>query len=405
MRIYRSALAALLLLVVLMSCQTKEKPTARLAINPVKEVVFDNLRSPWSMTFISDNEALLAEKDGDLLRLNFDTKERTAISGFPEDLADSIVIYASQYPLGTYPGDAEGYKGKYNAGIMDVVIDPDFDQNHWVYISYASQRADKFASKVIRARLENNTLVDVQDLLTSLPYVTGLFHFGGGLTFGPDGKLYITQGERLFGEALQPVMPIAQDLSDSRGKIYRINPDGSIPNDNPDFGAESTPGLYALGIRASQGLTVDPRNGNIWFSEHGTMQGDEINILEAGANYGWPIKTSGSYRYKGYDPPDLDRAFKVPSWFWHKTIAPTGLTFYTGTDFPTWKNNLIVPGLSRGNLWRLVIEDQTIISVEELFINDRHRTRKAVQSPDGKLYILTDGGQGQVILIRNGTSH
>jgi len=155
------------------------------------------------------------------------------------------------------------------------------------------------------------------------------------------------------------------------------------------------------GIRAAQGLTIDPRTDKIWFSEHGTYQGDELNQLIAGANYGWPIKSTGDYR-GGYVPPKLDRDFTDPKWSWYKTIAPTGLTFYTGTEFPQWKNNLIIPGLSRGNFWRLVIEGDQVQSVEELFITDRHRTRKAVQSPMGQLYILTDDVNGKIIRIKNG---
>ena len=196
-------------------------------------------------------------------------------------------------------------------------------------------------------------------------------------------------------------MPIAQDLTDMRGKIYRLNSDGSIPTDNPDFGSDAVKGIYAAGIRAAQGLTVDPRTGNIWFTEHGTIQGDELNLLESGANYGWPIISTGRYR-GGYEPPKLDREFTVPMWSWFKTIAPTGLTFYTGTEFPAWKDNLIVPGLSRGNFWRLVIEEDEIKSVEELFVDERDRTRKAVQSPDGQLYILTDEANGRIIRIKNG---
>jgi len=370
-------------------------------VSPKKETVMDSLRRPWSMAFITADEALVAEKDGDLLKVNLKTKKKIIIQGFPNDLADSLVVIAKDYPLGTYPTGLKGFKGRYNAGIFEVVLDPDFLSNQWVYISYVSEKEKKYATKVIRAKLKNNQLTEIETILLALPYADGLFHFGGGLLFGTDGKLYATIGERLFGDSLQPSFPIAQDLSDQRGKIYRINPDGTIPNDNPDFGDDAVAGLYAAGIRAAQGMTVDPRNGEIWFSEHGTNQGDELNLLETGANYGWPIVSTGSYR-GGYEPPKMDRDFTVPKWYWHHTVAPTGLTFYTGTEFPQWKNNLIVPGLSRGNFWRFVIEDNVIQSVEELFIDERDRTRKAVQSPDGQLYMLTDEANGRIIRIKNG---
>jgi len=363
----------------------------------------DGIARPWSMAFLNDDEALIAEKDGTLLKVNLETKERISISGVPSDVADSLVVVARDYPLGTYPTGTNGFKGRYNGGLMDVKLDPDFADNRWIYLSYSAERDKKYALKVIRARLRDNALSDLQVILEAGPYIPGLFHFGGGLTFGMDGMLYITVGERLFSEILEPDMPIAQDLNDRRGKIYRLHPDGSIPKDNPGFGSSDVPGLYAIGIRAAQGITVDPRNGDIWFSEHGTRQGDEVNLLEKGANYGWPLQTSGGYRYLDYSPPELDRSLTIPKWFWHETVAPTGLVFYTGDEFPQWKNNLIVPGLSRGNFWRLVIEDRTVKSIEQLFMDDRSRIRKAVQGPDGQLYVLTDEPNGKVIRITNGS--
>lgn len=122
--------------------------------------------------------------------------------------------------------------------------------------------------------------------------------------------------------------------------------------------------------------------------------------MKSGANYGWPIKTTGGYRGLGYEPPALeDRIFTNPKWYWLHTVAPTGLTFYTGNEFPQWKDNLFISGLSRGSLWRVVVEYETVISLEELFVNDRVRARKVVQSPNGKLYILTDEPEGKMILI------
>ncbi len=369
--------------------------------NPKKEIIMENLARPWSMAFLSETEALLAEKEGDILKINLENKSRKAITGFPKDLADSLTIDLTKYPKGTYPMGADGFRGKYNAGIFEILLDPNFKNNQWVYISYVSEKEKKYATKVIRAKLIDDELREIESLLIALPYVDGLFHFGGGMVFGGDGKLYITVGERLFGDSLQPDLPIAQNHSDQRGKIYRINPDGSIPEDSFDFGKDAVPGMYALGIRAAQGLTKDPNSGRIWFSEHGTNQGDELNLLAGGANYGWPIKSTGGYR-GGYVPPKLDRIFKDPIWSWYKTVAPTGLTFYTGNEFPEWKNNLIVSGLSKGNLWRFVMDKEVIVSVEELFINNRHRTRKVVQSPEGKLYILTDEQNGKLIRIKNG---
>lgn len=234
------------------------------------------------------------------------------------------------------------------------------------------------------------------------PYSHGLFHYGGGMIFGQDGKLYISTGERNLYEHLNPSLPLAQDLTDKRGKIIRINPDGSIPADNPDFGSEAIKGLYASGIRAAQGFSINSMDGKIWFSEHGTIQGDEINLLEAGANYGWPIKTSGCYRTKDYQPKSISGLiYTSPVHFWDQTVAPTGLTFYNGQEFAQWNGDLIVAGLSKGSLWHLIVSDDLIVGAEELFVTNRVRSRKGVVSPRGKLYILTDEENGKLIRIIN----
>lgn len=347
--------------------------------------MLDGLNHPWSIAFLSADEALISEKDGHLLKVNLKTKEKQILKGFPEDLTDSIRVVNL--------GD--------NSGIFEILIDPDFGTVPWVYFSYTAKKPGYgTTTKVVRAKLQNDSLYGHQTLLEAEPYTQEYFHYGGGMVFGPDGKLYVTIGERLFWERDEPELPIAQDLTDKRGKIYRINQDGSIPEDNPNLGPDAIPGIYALGIRAAQGITVQPESDKIWFSEHGTIQGDEINILRAGANYGWPNVTSGKLRSTDYTPPEIEGAtFTPPIWFWHHTVAPTGLTFYTGDEFPQWKNNLIVPGLSRGSLWRFQLENETIKSAEELFIDDRVRIRKARQSPDGKLYILTDEDDGKLIQI------
>jgi aldose sugar dehydrogenase len=362
---------------------TRKSHKIRMAL-PEKEMVMTGLNRPWSMAFLSEDEVLIAEKEGNLLRANLRTKTTIPIKGYPTDIVD------------TFSGFGD------NAGKFEVLLDPDFSRTKYVYLAYAAKNEVGKTTKVIRATLENDTLTNSKILLEATPYTNICCHYGGGMIFGHDGKLYITIGERLFAEKDEPETPIAQNVRDKRGKIYRINPDGSIPEDNPDFGPDAEPGLYAIGIRAAQGLTLDPVSHKIWFSEHGTHQGDEINILNAGANYGWPVKTTGKYRSEGYLPPKMDdNVFTAPVWFWQHTVAPTGLTFYTGEEFPTWKSSLFVGGLSKGSLWRMTIEGEKVKSAEELFLDSRVRARKVVQSPMGKLYILTDETNGQIIRIVN----
>lgn len=352
---------------------------------PIKETLVAGLNRPWSIAFLSEDEALVTEKEGTLVKINLVSKTKLTIQGFPADTAKA-----------RDRGD--------NTGIFDVVIDPQFDKNKYIYVAYAAKKGKEKTTKVIRAVLENDALRNIQTIFLATPFTEERHHYGGGLLFGNDGKLYITIGERLFNEKDEPVLPIAQNVEDRRGKIYRINPDGTIPNDNPDFGAKAIPGLYAIGIRAAQGLTKHPITNTIWFSEHGTMQGDELNVLKAGANYGWPLKTTGKYRFAEYAPTAPEgNIYTDPVWYWLQTVAPTGLTFYTGDEFPSWKNNLLVAGLSRGSLWRLVVRGETVSRVEELFTNDRVRLRKVAQSPQGKLYLLTDETDGKLIRIKNAT--
>lgn len=355
-------------------------------IVPEKQIVFEGLNRPWSIAFLSEEEALITEKNGGMVKVNLQTNTKTVIKGFPKDLADSIGA--------VHFGD--------NSGIFEVLKHPDFEENQQIYFSYASKRlGEGKTTKFVRAQLQNDSLAAIHPILIAEPYTDINYHYGGGMAIGADNKLYLTVGERLFWEHDEPQLPIAQDVTDPRGKIHRFNLDGSIPNDNPNLGPNAIPSIYALGIRNTQGIALQPNSDRIWFTEHGTIQGDEINILKLGANYGWPNVTTGNLRSKDYKPPKMEGVeFTHPTWFWHHTVAPTGLCFYTGDEFPNWKNNLFVPGLSRGSLWRFRIEGDTIKSAEELFLDSRVRSRKVAQSPEGKLYLLTDNENGQLIRIK-----
>lgn len=352
----------------------------------VRTEVVTGLIRPWDMAFISSHQALVTEKQGGLQVVNLATGQKQKINGLPDDLDNVHMV-----------------DGRDNSGLFAVTLDPGFPSTPWVYLSYAASNAERNASttKIIRAKLIDNTLSEIQTLFVALPFTEDRFHYGGGMTFGADGKLYFTIGERHLNESDQPGIPVAQRYSDRRGKIYRINPNGSIPEDNPAFPETVTPGLYALGIRAAQGITRHPKDGSLWFSEHGARQGDEINRLEAGANYGWPILTTGSYRKLDYQPPDLDdRQYQAPHWAWPQTIAPTGLTFYHGDEFPEWEGDLLVAGLSKGNFWRLNFTGGRITQAEELFTDQPVRLRNVRQAPDGKVYLLTDEMEGRILRLQ-----
>lgn len=385
------------------SAEPIPKSPQQIMIKPVKEVIMEGFNRPWSMAFLSEEEVLIAEKDGDLLRVDLTTKERKKISGLPDDIARAIKIDTTKHKWGVFPSGSHGQTRAYNAGLFKVLLDPDFEENSFIYLSYAVENSKKESTtKVIRGKLNEDKLTNVEKLFLAEPYSHGLFHYGGGMAFGPDGKLYISLGERNFYEENNPSPPLSQDVSDTRGKIIRINSDGSIPTDNPDFGYGAVKGLYATGLRASQGLAVDPSTEKIWFSEHGSSQGDELNILEGGANYGWPNRTTGGYRSNDYNPVEIKgTVYTDPVHYWDRTVAPTGIAFYQGREFAQWKDNLLVSGLSKGSLWRIIIENDEVIGSEELFINDRVRLRGVAVSPRGRIYLLTDEENGRLIRVKN----
>ncbi|WP_395377298.1 PQQ-dependent sugar dehydrogenase [Marinicella sp. W31] len=348
-----------------------------------RTTVVQGLANPWDIAFINADEALVTEKNGGLKRVNMSTGEVNNIAGLPLD-----VEHIS-------PTDRRD-----NSGLFGIALDPDFSRNKYIYLAYSAGLGGLSTTRLIKAKLQRDQLQDIQVLLTAEPFSIDRFHYGGGLVFGVDGKLYLTVGERYFNEIDQPSLPVAQDIQDRRGKIYRINSDGSIPKDNPVLGQKAVPGIYALGIRAAQGLTVHPTRGEIWFTEHGPRQGDEVNVLAAGANYGWPNKTKGRYRNQNYLPKHIEGAvYTDPVWSWSQTVAPTGLTFYSGSEFPHWHGSLFVAGLSAGSLWRLSFQGQQVKAVQQLFVDDPVRLRSIKQSPDGRLYMLTDEINGRILRL------
>lgn len=360
------------------SVETEHDPDPSVTVSTrlVRTVVADGLKSPWAMTFLDERTALVTEKEGGLVKVDLDTGAKLTVDGLPSDLVEDIRQEARFD----------------NGGLFDVARDPDFEREPWIYLSYAAAGPGGRTTKVVRGRLEGNRLTALETLLVAEPFTEGeFFHYGGGLVFGADGKLYVTVGERIYRETSNPPLPIAQDPSDRRGKIYRLNRDGSVPADNPDFGEGSVPGLYAMGIRAAQGMARRPGTGELWFTEHGSTRGDEINRLVPGGNYGWPIVTTGGYRSQDYEPPEpAGETFIPPVWSWQHTVAPTGLAFYEGDEFPEWGGDLLVSGLSRGSLWRFDLEDGQVAHVTELFVGDRVRSRDVAVGPDGSVYMLTD---------------
>jgi len=328
--------------------------------------VVDNLEHPWSVAFLPNGDILVTERPGRLRRIENGRLLSTPIAGLPDNIA------------------AFG-----QGGLLDVVLHPDFASNRWIYFSYAGRGQGGAGTEVARGKLQGNRLTDVQVLFKALPKSRGGRHFGSRLLFGPDGFLYITLGER--GDR-----PRAQDLADHAGSLIRLHDDGSVPDSNPFVNTlNAKPAIYTYGNRNIQGIALRPDSSQIWMHEHGPQGGDEINIVQAGANYGWPVITYGI----GYDNSKIGigtihEGMVQPVYYWVPSIAPSGMTFYDGDRFPNWRGDLFVGALKDRLLVRLEIEGKQVTH-EERFLQRRiGRIRDVSQGPDGLLYVLTDAARG-----------
>ncbi|MDN3517299.1 PQQ-dependent sugar dehydrogenase [Aquisalimonas lutea] len=332
--------------------------------------VTDGLEHPWAVAFLPDGRLLITERPGRLQLVEPDTGERTRVRGVPEVAA----------------------RGQ--GGLLDVILHPDYDDNGWLYLSYAAAGDGGAATHVSRARLGDGRLQDRQELLVATPFMDSSKHFGSRMAFDEQGYLYVTSGER--GRRDQ-----AQRLDGHLGKVIRLTDDGQIPADNPFLDhPEARPGLYTTGHRNPQGMARHPETGAIWIHEHGPRGGDEINILEAGENYGWPETTFGREYYGPEIAPDPPVAGYVsPIHHWTPSIAPSGMAFYTGDAFPQWQGDLFVGALAHTHLRRVVLDGDEVVAEEELLDERGQRIRDVAQGPDGLLYVLVDAADAPLLRL------
>ena len=283
-------------------------------------------------------------------------------------------------------------------GLLDVALDPKFTGNGWIYLSYAEPRDSQFnGTTVARGRLISEPgpprLEDVQVIFRQQPAGTGGLHFGSRLAFADDGMLFVTLGERYQRD-------YAQDIRRHWGKVVRIAPDGSFPEDNPRFGPTAAKGLWSIGHRNAQSAAIHPVTRKLWIVEHGPRGGDEINIPEPGRNYGWPvigygIDYSGATIHEGTHRAGMEQ----PIYYWKPSIAPSGMAFYTGDLFPAWKGNLLVGALAGQHLARLVLDGDTVVAEEKLLVDLGERIRDVRQGPDDAVWVLTDHPEGRVLRL------
>lgn len=345
--------------------QLSVSPSATTQNYRLEEVV-TNLDVPWGMAFLPNGDLLVTERDGQLYRFNA-SQTRQAITGVP-------------------PVRASG-----QGGLLDVELHPDFENNQWIYLSYAAVKQQNGSTvsttAVMRAKLEGSALTEQTLIFEALPYSSRTHHYGSRLTFDQQGYLYVSVGDR--GNRDQN----PQSLGNHCGKIHRIHDDGRIPADNPFVNqAGAVASIYSYGHRNPQGMALQPSTGAIWTHEHGPKGGDEVNISEKGKNYGWPIISYG-INYNGTSFTDLTHkdGMEQPKTYWVPSIAPCGATFVTGNRYPAWKGDFLVGSLKFDYVARCDVAGSEIVGQERLF-EDIGRVRAIEMGRDGYIYIAIEGG-------------
>ena len=328
--------------------------------------VVGGLDHPWGMAFLPDGRLLVTERDAGTLRIvDRDGTLAGKVKGTP---------YVSTFGQG---------------GMRDVALDPDFASNGYVYLSYAEPGDGGASTALGRGVMQGDSLAGFEVLFSQVPKMEGPNHFGSRIAFLPDGTLALTTGERF---EFTP----AQDLSNQLGTVVRINRDGSVPADNPFVDqAGAKPEIWSYGHRNVQAAAVDPATGNLWVVEMGPLGGDELNLIQKGANYGWPVVSWGK-NYDGSEIPDppTHPEFTDAVKQWTPVISPNGMVFYDGDVFPEWQGSAFVGSLSRQALMRLTIMGDQVVGEEQLDLNARIRDVEV--GPDGLLYVLTDADDGHV---------
>ena len=348
-------------------------PVAAQELRPV--TVAEGLRNPWGLAFLPDGRMLVTERAGRLRVVERDGRVGEPVAGLP-------------------PIEAGG-----QGGLLDVAIDPRFADNRLVYVSYsepAGAGRSGNSTAVARGRLDGNRLADLQVVFSQQPKVSSSAHFGSRLVFTRDGKLFVTLGDRFSRR------DDAQTLDNHHGKIVRIEPDGKVPADNPFVARNGAlPQTWSYGHRNVQGAALHPQTGELWAIEHGPQGGDELNVVRAGRNHGWPVITYGREYVTGLKIGEgtVRDDIVAPLTYWVPSIAPSGMAFLTSDRYPGWKGNLFVGALKAQLLVRLELDGTKVVREHRLLGNFGERIRDVRQGPDGWLYLLTDSGNGRVIRL------
>ena len=337
------------------------------------EVIASGLEHPWAVALLPDGRFLVTERPGRLRVIGTDGSVSAPLAGTPQVFA----------------------KGQ--GGLLDVVLDPDFGSNRRIWLSYSEPGdGDTAGTAVATATLGDGALSDVRVIYRQLPKVEGGQHFGSRIAFDGKGHVFISQGDR-------NQRPMAQDLDVLQGKLVRLNLDGSIPADNPHANAPGVrKAIWSHGHRNMQGMATDPRTGTVWQSEHGPRGGDELNLPQAGKNYGWPIITHG-INYSGLRIPEAEGSAKPgmepPHHVWEKSPALSGMAFLVGHPQSAWNDSLLLGALVQRSLIRLSLDGDRIVAEERLLEDLGKRIRDVRVGPNGNVYVLTDEGDGQLLRL------
>lgn len=362
--------AGILSFLLLAGTACAQKPTVKTDAGPIKvETLAKGLVHPWGMAFLPDGRMLVTERTGNLRILNKNNELSAPLQGVPEVF------------------------DKGQGGLLDVALDPNFRQNNLVYLSFAEPGDNNTASTAVgRGKLEGDMIKDFEVIFSQKPKVEGPNHFGGRIVFTPEGHLLLTLGERFKFDP-------AQNLSNHLGTIVRVNPDGSVPKDNPFVGKENAEDeIWSYGHRNIESAAIDPNTNLLWVAEMGPMGGDELNQPAAGRNYGWPVVSWGdNYDGSNIPNPPTHPEFADAVIHWTPTISPSGMIFYNGNMFPAWQNSTLIGGLTSTGIVRVQINGEQAKEVERIPLATR--VRDVEQAPDGSVYVLTDERNGKVLRL------
>jgi len=343
--------------------------------NIILETVAKGLDHPWALAFLPDGRLLVTERPGRMRIVANEGKISPAIAGVPK-------VFASG-----------------QGGLHDVILDRDYADNHTIYFCYAEPAGGGGRTALARARLLDEGMSRLDDVAVILhqegPLSSGN-HFGCRIVQTPDNNLFLTLGDH-FTTRNQ-----AQNLANHLGKIVRIRPDGSVPPDNPFVGKQGAkPEIWSFGHRNPQGLALHPVTGKLWEHEHGPRGGDEVNIIEKGKNYGWPVIGYGiDYNGAKIHESTHKEGMEQPIWYWVPSIAPSGMAFYSANLFPSWRGNLFVGALAGQMLVRLELDGEKVRKEERLLQQLPERIRDVRQGPDGALWLATDSSGGRILRLR-----